>query len=182
MSNPMNGQAILRAVKGVVAGELGTMRKVVGPGGQPLCTYSPSVLEVENPIEDRAFFFAGHWFDIVIGSEEDSGATSSSVMDSRGLDVVAISIELLSSGGKGDDFSIVLQGSVLDAGRKIREALGYPDNLTLDDRGQQTAIVSGRLSGPGNAPNPVVRYGERDCHLMRWRVLCVALLDLQQEV
>lgn len=182
MSQPMNGQALLRAIKGIVAGELGTLRTVTGSSGQPLCTYSPGILEAENPVEDLAFMTAGHWFDLVIGSVDDSAATPFSVMGNRGVDAVLVSVELLSSGGQGDDFSIVLQGSVLDVGRKIRAALAYPGNLTVDDQGQQTAIVDGRLSGPsGEQPTPVIRYGERDCHLMRWRVLGLATLDLTQE-
>jgi hypothetical protein len=178
----MNGRAILRAVKGVVAGELGTLRKVTGPGGAPLCTYSPSVLEVDNPIEHRAFFFPGHWFDIVLADDAADGSSPFTVLGNRGIDSLSFSVELLSSGGKGDDFSIVLQGSVIDASRKIRTALGYPHNLTVDDRGEQTAIVDGRLGGPGGQPIPVVRFGQRDCHLMRWRVDCVATLDIEQEV
>jgi hypothetical protein len=178
----MNGQAILRAVKGIVAGELGTLRKVTGAGGQPLCTYSPAILEVENPIEDRAFFTAGHWFDIVLGDDVGSESTPFTVLGNRSVDSLSFSVELLSSGGKAEDFSIVLQGSIVDASRKIRAALGYPDNLTVDDRGEQTAIVNGRLGGPGGQILPVVRFGQRDCHLMRWRVDCVATLDIEQEV
>lgn len=181
MSDPVNGIALLRAIKGVVAGELGTTRRVVGKGGQPLCVYSPAILEVENPIEDRAFFNAGHWFDIRIGDQDADPANPLSLMGNRGIDDLIVSIELLSSGGQGDDYSIVLQGGIIDVGTKIRNALSFPRNLTVDDRGQQTGLVDGALRGPGNQPKPRVVRGERECHLQRWRVQCVAVLDLLQE-
>lgn len=181
MSDAVNGVALLRAIKGVVAGELGTTRRVVGPGDVPLCTYRPSVVEIENPLEEAAFFGAGHWFDLRIGNQYADGSTPESVMGNRAIDLIVVTIELLSSGGQGDDFSIVLQGGIIDAGTKIRNALAFPRNLTVDDRGQQTALVDGMLRGPGRDPKPSVIYGDRDCHLQRWRVQGLAVLDHLQE-
>lgn len=181
----MNGAAILRAIKGVVAGELGAVRKVVGPGGQPLCTYSPAVLEsqAEHPIEDLAFFKAGHFFDLRVSPMRDHGSTSISGNGSEVNKLLDIAIEGLTSGGKGQDLSIDMQGTALDVIHAIATALGYRGNLTVDDRNQQTAIVSGCLVGPNGVPgNPVGVLGERDCHLLRWRVSGAAILQLSQAI
>lgn len=183
MSHPMNGVAILRAIKGVVAGELGSVRKVVDPGGSPLVRYSPSVIEAEDPLEERLFMGAGHWFSIRPPALRDHPSTPPTKNSNQEHVYLEVVIEGLSSGGQNQDFTIDMQGEVLNVARAVRSALGFPRNLTVDDRGQQTGIVSGCLVSPnGVSGNPVAQLGERDCHLMRWRVSGVAILDLIQAV
>lgn len=181
MSAPMNGEAVLRAIKGVVAGELGSVRRVVTSGGQPLVIHAPEVIEVENPLEERLFLSAGHWFDLQVTPLRDHPATPTNSNSNRAIELLEVVINGLSSGGQGDRFSIATQGAVLDVCSKIRQALGWHGNLTVDDRGQQTAIVSGCLVGPGGATGgPVAVIGERDCHLIPWRVSGAAILELEQ--
>lgn len=181
----MNGVAILRAIKGVVAGELGATRTVTGPGGQPLCQYSPAVLEAtdEHPIERFAFFTKAHYFDLQISPMRDHASTSQSNNTNQVHKLLDVAVVGVTSGGKGEDLSIDMQGEALDVTHAIATALGYRGNLTLDDRNQQTAIVGGCLIGPGGAKgNPVVVMGKRVCHLLSWRVTGSAILDLSQAV
>jgi hypothetical protein len=185
MSFAMNGEAILRAIKGVVAGELGTLRKVLGSNGERLCEYAPGLLDSEEePIENQAFFQAGSWFDVRIKPLRPHPSSPGSARSSQAVRQLLVTVELLSSGGnQDDDYTITLQGRLLDTSFALEKALGWPDNLTLDDRGQQTGIVEGCLVSPGTPlGGPVSDYGKRDCHLQRWAVTGVAILDLAQEV
>lgn len=186
MTAKLDGVALLRAIRGVVAGELGTTRRVVDADGQPLCTYAPGLLEQVReglPIEETAFFEAGHWFSIVVPGYDVHDSTTG-VMGSRSIDVMPVAIELLSSCGNdadGEDVEIELQGSIINAGVAIVDALSWPPNLRMDDRGKATGLVDG-LCGVGRQSKPGFVLGVRDCHLQRWVVNAVAIPDRQQEV
>ncbi len=176
------GEAVVRAIKAVVAGELGAGR--VSTAGGHTWKYHPGLFEQEIDSGDTMFLRAEHHFDIVDGPIQDNAATSESALDSRWVPQMDFTVRVLSAAGKARAGNVLaFQGWVIQAKSVLIEALGFPGNLEWDDSGRATGIVGGCLVAPGGRGGyPIATRGARDCDLWLWELQAMAIFDVEQEV
>lgn len=152
----MNGDAIVGAIRGVILGELGSVRTVpAGAFGEGV----PSTWPGGDDGARRLLADAKKTFDVHLGLPRRTNAVGPSTA-SRAVLALDVRVTLT--------YAITLVADTFDAGHRyaaralasedaltITQALEWPGNLLVDTEGAVTKLVSGRL-GEG-APPRVVR-------------------------
>lgn len=172
--------AIRGAIKGVMEGRLGTVRtcpdgmfKYGVFDGQPLIATQALAIDIRFH----------HRFDIVFGPLRRHESTPVSTQSSFRMSRLAIEIPIWTT------LATTVQLEARDAQRSLvaadastaMEALTRPNALTVDNLGVPTGIVSGLLSGDGDAyPEWGITSEDWTLGLLKSRITATAIVVISQ--
>lgn len=169
-----------QAIIDLLQGDMGTTAKLTaGLFKYGVFKGQPEQAQQANALQTST---GRHWFDVQIGALTTNESSPMSGQSNRRVCNVPIRIDItthVATTAQGNQRKADLAAIEQDCGRAIR-ALHFPGNLTTDDNGGATGIVSGLLLGAGGCP--VWEKGEEDWpkSLVHSRIEANAIVEVIQ--